>query len=480
MKQLLQSCDRYNKRKRSLSTRASRRGAASGAANGAAGDKQEQLQEEKFLTLDGNLKDNSHKTALMYAIEKSNVNCVNLMCDDKYIENNTIALDILDVKDASGRDALDYSAYYGEIACFHGVFSYLLRKSTIHSWKELNVSGILHDAKFNKWLSDAKSNNNQQFIGFLINLQQRAIKSKDLELLYSMMVSSRNFHRKDKEKFQKWQELFKSLKQASYLYENCDKNALQSLSKAINKALLTQECGFDDSLLFLCKMVDSDELIKNLQTCTIDCLGKQNGKSNFKKYLYYEKNLLSSKIWGLAANSSDVKQENEDDDNQVKTVYDSVRAAVIENELKMQQKFIRDSIIKEEKEFEASWNALKTKIGQFNIAKDKKIRQNKILVSTFGQRSAASNMTLGVNKYNKQQELQQDQQGNTKPRNSYGTAGFGALKAYARDYARLAIATNQTTESESIFSAFSVTNIMEKKGIQSDYKSNELPYVCNV
>ena len=48
-------------------------------------------------------------------------------------------------------------------------------------------------------------------------------------------------------------------------------------------------------------------------------------------------------------------------------LYDRVKKNVIDKELKLSQKFIRDQIIREEKLNEAYWKELKTTIKDFNM-----------------------------------------------------------------------------------------------------------------
>ena len=96
-----------------------------------------------------------------------------------------------------------------------------------------------------------------------------------------------------------------SLKTAHYLYENCSKNTLNELSNVINNGILKQECHFDDSLLFLSKLIDCDSLVKNLEQTTSNCLTKN--KKNAKSYLYFKHNLLNSKIWGTIDDSNKKK-----------------------------------------------------------------------------------------------------------------------------------------------------------------------------
>ena len=98
------------------------------------------------------------------------------------------------------------------------------------------------------------------------------------------MISHEIDATKEQEMRDRLKEYSKAVKVCDYLMSQCDENCLGQLSKAIINALTTQECGFDDSLLFLTRKVDNDSFVQSLEQCTLECLSKQKGDK--RKYVF--------------------------------------------------------------------------------------------------------------------------------------------------------------------------------------------------
>ena len=254
-------------------------------------------------------------------------------------------------------------AYYGDIAKFkQQLYTIINLKHKINNWDELEASNILSNENINKWRKYASMRQNETIVGFLENLRTTALELKSFTLLQSVIedgaINNVNIQgsnrRLNNNSIETEIEARLVAKQAKYLLKHCDDDTLANLSNVINNAILKQECGFDDSLLFVSKLYDNDKFINVLQECTSSCLS--NDRKDKKKYLYFKHNLLHSKIWGtLDTTSDEVKTEKNDDD---KFLFERIRLNVIEKELETQRNFIKNEIHKEEKEMKEWWNKL--------------------------------------------------------------------------------------------------------------------------
>ena len=273
-------------------------------------------------------------------------------------------------------DSLCDFAYYGDIIKFkQQLYTLVELKYKIKTWDQLTE--IINDKNIDIWIEYAQLNASETIVGFLTSLKSKILSTKSLIVFKTFIedgkfnnVNVKNVESKAGNKNQSVENekaTREAVKRATYLFEHCDKHTLNQLSNVVNNAILKQECGFDDSLLFLSKMVDNDSFVNVLENATSQCLSKD--KKNQKSYLYFKNNLLSSKIWGApttattataetAATTDEKKEEtnNKNDDN--KLLFEQIRVNVIEKELESQRKFIKESILKEEKEFRESWNKL--------------------------------------------------------------------------------------------------------------------------
>ena len=267
-------------------------------------------------------------------------------------------------------NSLTTFASYGDIFLFRQVMYNLFKiKCNVNSWDDLiDKHKLLTDEYIEEWISVAQKYGNQTIVGFLTNLKKRAFDTKSLNVLYLMLhdeeddndggaVVSRNQKNKTSTKL--------AHKSADYLYKNCQKETLEDLSGVINNAISKQECGFDDSLLFLAKLVNNDALVKTLEETTSNCLG--NEKKNNKSYSYFKNNLLNSKIWGTSTKaesvvntdvSTDVSEEKENEKEKELLLFEQIELNVIEKELEKQRELIKKSILKEKQEFSKNWNEL--------------------------------------------------------------------------------------------------------------------------
>ena len=154
------------------------------------------------------------------------------------------------------------------------------------------------------------------------------------------------------------EEYRKDMKNARYLFDKCQKSTLDDLSNVINDGLKKYDCGFNDTLLFLAKMIDSNKFMQNLQNVTSTCLS--NEKRNIYSYTFFKHNLLNSNVWALNVHEKEANKEKETEsknaktdeiNEQIKELKDKIDASrtffprikqeVIDNELNLQKTLIK-------------------------------------------------------------------------------------------------------------------------------------------
>ena len=271
-------------------------------------------------------------------------------------------------------------AYYGDLSLLREQMYRLIKvKHKVETWDDLVKYNLLNEDIINQCIQLARKRRNETIAGFLISVQEKALNNKSLNVLYSMITPSAtsdldlkvnggdNGSNKNNSKKNDATANATRLanKTAHYIFERCDKHTLTQLSQVINNGILKHECGFDDSLLFLSKLVDSETLVNTLEKCTADCLNSEN--KNSKKYLYFKSNLLNSKIWGdVDINTGNGATDEAKESNSAssssgsnKCIFERIESNVIKKELDAQRKYIKKSIIEEEKQWGEYWKTLK-------------------------------------------------------------------------------------------------------------------------
>ena len=318
-----------------------------------------------------NVKNKENKTPIMVGIDKNNQIVIETLCSyQQNVENISV-------------ESLNDFAYLGNLNDFkQQLYTLIKLKYNIGQWSQLIYNNILTNEKIAEWIGYAKQNKNETIVGFLSSLQSRAVSRKNLTILYTM-IDPNNSGKNAKDIENQATKL--AYKRAKYLYDKCDNDTLEKLSKVINNGISLQECGFDDSLLFLSKMVNNEEFVNVIETCTKECLSTQS--KNVQKYLYFKNNLLFSRVWGT--NTTESKTENEaenkidsnddsndnsnDNDSYNTLLFEKIENSVISQELKLQKKYIMNEIIKEESNYLESWNKLKEmKFESLNYEIDKR------------------------------------------------------------------------------------------------------------
>ena len=185
----------------------------------------------------------------------------------------------------------------------------------------------------------------------------------------------------------------KDLHNATYLIENLDNLTLTKICNVVQNGIKKQECGFNDTFLFLARLVDGKKFSQTLEDVTAQCLSKK--KKNLLKYNFFKNNLLHSNIWAMKSDIDPIKEKSDktitqdnrvgdeksddvlDDSTTAKehiikndlvrleekidnglNLFDQIRSNVVEKELIDQKKFIRDSIINESNKNSEAWKKL--------------------------------------------------------------------------------------------------------------------------
>ena len=334
-----------------------------------------------------NATDANNETALMKCIDHGSYQSLKILCNNKEakiteIRNNLHAI-----------DAVDKAAFFGEIQQFQLLILTLFERLNIDNWKAFEESKIISLEKIDKWKKWGKNNQNDGFLSFVMNIEKILTDNKqNFGLLYSTLDSIDTSGITSN--MSNLQEFSKDDKIARYLLQNCDKSSLANICNVINNGLLTQECGFNDSLLFLAHKFDNKQFTNTMKQCARICLcedkANKNESKNAKTVHFFKNNLANSKVWSLPAyldNTIDINEisdeksfETDTKSTSKTTLFDITKVEVIEKELLKQKQYLQQQIIKQEKEFGKNWNDLKYSILYRNIGTDHKLSQNRIKV----------------------------------------------------------------------------------------------------
>ena len=270
-----------------------------------------------------------------------------------------------------------------------------------NNFNDLIKNNVLNEKMLLKWINETKYSANQSLYLFLSSIYQHGWKNNSFEMfrfLIEIEYSKKNKNNETNDEVNDLTIQFrKDYFNAMYLKTQCKKETLNDLNNIIINALNKQECGFNDSLLILSKLIDSERFLKTMENVTQECL--TNDKKNARKYLFFKNLLLNSNVWAMdASNSNETKNANDtnntNDTSEVKTdmdpnsnvsdlnekieqsllLFDEIKKSILNNELKTQQMFIQNNVISEENNNLQVWNKLKlfgTKGNDGNITQDK-------------------------------------------------------------------------------------------------------------
>ena len=273
--------------------------------------------------------------------------------------------------------------YSGRVTIFVKIMSVLVQICNVKSWKELVSYEILAEKSLQEWIALCNERKHRVFGSFLMSVYENAWKRESWDVfcvLFNIVRTTGNAgpEQENEEAEELSVQFNKDFKCAQYLFNNCKKETVNDLANVINNGLTKQECGFNDSLLILSKMVDSNKFINTLANVTDECL--THNKKTIGKHCFFKNNLLHSNIWTMEKQEKKEKEQEKDvitdvdekttNDNastenlqrqiaQSGLLFDEIGSTVVSNELKYQRMFIQNSIINEEKNNSDSWNKLK-------------------------------------------------------------------------------------------------------------------------
>ena len=116
---------------------------------------------------------------------------------------------------------------------------------------------------------------------------------------------------------------------------------LLDLFEVITKGMNNYDLCFNDSLLFLWKLINNEELNENIKNVTKNCLNYEN-KSQDKMSLF-KNDLWKSNIW--CKNVSDNKNDSKSQENQNITLFESIETDVLSKELKIHREYLKNELI---------------------------------------------------------------------------------------------------------------------------------------
>ena len=390
----------------------------------------------------------------MIAIELQSLKYINLLTRSKRVT-------ILEPFDNDGNNALDYAAMVGNIKVFRMLITTLIERLNISTWDGIVRNKILSKKSINKWIILAKDYGHIGFVGYVINLERKALNESSFSGLYTL-INDVNDKLEINQKNTAFQDLTKVTKAARFLYDNCDKSALNKLAKTINEGIMSQQVGFDDSLLILSKMVNNDQFIHCIEKTCTDCWGltgqsRPNSRSRnnndkgdekdqsgsgeeTKKKCYFDEHLLNSRIWAMPVkdtsdiaaisvggdDSDDEDSSDSDDDgnnlfggmnmnNQnrnkkkrkvINTLYDKLRQGIVEKKFGEQRDWIKTKSIVHKQRFNVDWvNVAKYQLSANVEKKGKDCIEKPIVLSDFNGNEFPFDV---VNNYNGKFEYEKE------------------------------------------------------------------------
>ena len=314
--------------------------------------------------------------SIRYFVEFSNWDYLSWMLDNPKLQAIMMKEEILFVDLTEDKDyVFDLCVENEDISIFASLLFKLIELYEINSFGRLKsvLQPIINEERFEKWFSICTSGKTTKpiFLSFLTTLYEVAWKNENFEILMTFLkrncVDSEQF-KVNEEVLSLSDQYCKDFQNAQYLMNHCKQSTLNDLSNVVNNGLLNHECGFNDSLLFLSKMVNNEQFISNLESTTKECLTQE--RKNIKKYTFFKNNLLHSNIWAMSqqdkldhdeiktdVNAYELKELNVKIEQSL-TLFDKIKRDVVDGELKAQQMYIQNNILSEVKNNNDLWKRL--------------------------------------------------------------------------------------------------------------------------
>ena len=345
------------------------------------------LLKNESIDVDVNLADINGQTPLMVSVINHNEDVVDIVCKLGKVK-------ILSSKDKSGKNAVDHAVYHGHISVFSRLILALFSSNNIDSIEAMNKMDVFNEKTMEKWYQWCQERKNSGLLAFLTKLDEEALKVKNFQHLVQILKLNVDAMKSQQERhfLSINNNIRRASHQSNYLFLNLKKSSLVDISNVVNNGLLKQECGFDDNLLFLSKLINNDKFNQTIANVTKECMS--NETKTVKKQQFFRNNLLNSNIWALkqeeqqASQHDDVKTNDGNNNinssnmyknsNSESTVFEAVEKSPLEAELIKQKEWIKNEIIKMEKNSLNEWKQLKYSIKEKNVGLLDQISQNKL------------------------------------------------------------------------------------------------------
>ena len=315
------------------------------------------------------------------AIRYGEINLVSILID-KLTKSKTI------ISNFYSEYSLEYAAETGKIRLLQMLISSWIDWNDVINWR--GISKFLTIEKMNSLLGVAQKSGHSTLVTFLNKMVNTGVMNKNLASILHLV---RDYNVNNEQFEESANNYRRDMKCAEYIYKNCSKETLNELNNVIHKGIKNLDCGFSDSLLFLTNMIDHDKLTNTLEIVTEECLS--NDTKNESNYSFFKNNFLNSNVWVLQHdvnknsnnigdyNYSDSKQQDETQSERIdNTLFGQIRDSVVSKELMKQKEYIRECVLKEHEENSIYWKHLKYSISDLNLAVDKVLMQNRVLVET--------------------------------------------------------------------------------------------------
>ena len=286
---------------------------------------------------------------------------------------------ILDIKNSDGWDALDIAVGCGHISIFSFLVVTLFETYNISNIK--SVRRILSDENMNKWIEWCEIEKNTGLYSFLTLLNESGLKEEKFGKILSYLSNASN-EMSGNIGLLELEENYNIIRKddfiANYLFNNLKKESLIDLFNVIMKGMNDYELSFNDSLLFLCKLINNNEFNKNIKNITQKCLNYQTKTQ--EKVLFFKNYLVKSNIWCKNVNDKDFeeKEEKNKNNNNKNTLFDSIHSKVLSKELNIHKEYLKNKLIELENKFNKQFKQIKNNIKEFSLADSEGISQIKI------------------------------------------------------------------------------------------------------
>lgn len=320
--------------------------------------------------------------------------------DEKHEEMIDVLLKCPNIKISEPRDGVDadtlvHALLSGSISVFCNVLLQVFKKANINSIEAMKKTSFMDEPEivFSSWYKACEKYNLSGLYAFITKLHENGFKKKDFGFIKSLLFVNATKLNYTNEIEDSYLKLRSDDAVANYLFTNLNESTKNNIANIINHGLLTQQCGFNDCLLLLSKKINEKDFIATLRNVTNNCLSSKT--KTVKSYNFFKNNLLHSNVWamkndsgGVTINKYEVKQDNDFKNNhenhdQFENLFDTINKDVILKELKHQKQFIKNEIIKLEKDHLSAFRQLKYDIKYLNIASEQ-ITQNSCIVDYHG------------------------------------------------------------------------------------------------